>query len=258
MTVLFRWCVATLIVLGANAFAQAAKPYTMKDLQALVSKSAWRELADHLADIPPAKRDKTWDQIVEKTALGLMDASLKEQNVYEGYGYAEALIDRFPNLKKSVPVMTKRGDIGLKAHSWCFQNSYDADFCNKSLTTFVLKDAKNLDLIFRAGKLVRLNANHAAATPYFKLSLVTPSAFRKCADEDVVLAVVSGLALPTDYPFFKDATAIVNGACFNDLKAPLLTELKKNEGGYFKDNACAIFQAKNALDDEAKAICEQK
>ncbi len=243
--------------LSVSVLAQS-KAYTMKDLQALANKGAWRELAEHLGDIAPARRDKTWEQLAEKTALGVLDLSIKEQNVLEGYYYAEALLDRFPSLKKSVKVMTKRGDVGLQAHAWCFQNSYDIEYCNKSLNTFVLKDAKNLDLAFRAGKLVRLNANHYAAAPYFRMALVTPSVTRKCDDEDVILTVIAGLGLPSDYAWFKDTTTIVNGQCFDALKMPILKEIKSNAGGYFKNNACAIMTAKNALDEEAKAICAQK
>jgi hypothetical protein len=184
--------------------------------------------------------------------------SIKEQNQLEGYYYAEALLDRYPVIKKSAKVMSKRGDVGLTVHGWCFRNSYDIDYCNKSLMTFISKDPQNLDLAFKAGKLVRLNANHYVAAPYFRRALVTPGTTRKCTDEDVLLTVMAGLGLPSDYALFKDTLVIVNGACFNELKSPILAEIKKNEGGYFKDNACAALAAKNGLDEDAKAICAQK
>jgi hypothetical protein len=250
------WLAALVIGFGASAVAQ--KAYTMKDLQVLATNGAWRELAEHLGDIAPAKRDKTWEQLAEKTALGLLDMSVKEQNQLEGYYYAEALLDRYPSIKKSAKVMTKRGDVGLSVHGWCFRNSYDISYCNTSLMTFISKDPQNLDLAFKAGKLVRLNANHSNAVPYFRRALVTPSATRKCTDEDVIMAVVSGLGLPSDYPLLKETLVIVNGPCFKELKAPLLEAIRKDGSGYLRDNGCAALAAKEPQDEEIKSTCGQK
>src|SRR6185295_19414540 len=43
----------------------AAKPYGIQDLEALFESRAYLELAEHLGDVPPAKRDAAWTKLAE-------------------------------------------------------------------------------------------------------------------------------------------------------------------------------------------------
>lgn len=75
----------------------------------------------------------------------------------------------------------------------------------------------------------------------------------QCAEEDVALAVVSGLALPDDYPAYKSALKVAGGRCFKTLQPKLLKQLDDNNS-YYRDHACALFQGQEG---GARRVCAQ-
>ncbi|NJK62624.1 MAG: hypothetical protein HC921_08035 [Synechococcaceae cyanobacterium SM2_3_1] len=235
----------------------AADAYTLEDLQALAESQSWLELAEHLGDVPPSQRDQSWSQIAEQTTLGILETSLKQEAIIDGFLIGETLVTSYPSLKDSPEVMSLRAEIGLQAHEQCLQESfYDTSYCRESLTTLVQGDPQNLDLAFAAGKLVRLHANHWVAIPYFRQALATPSDSRPCGDEDIALALVSGLSLPaSSTEIIDDSLAIAGGSCWETLKSVLLTELQA-DNPYFRENTCPLLQSKQALDESTQALCQ--
>jgi hypothetical protein len=67
----FPWplVAAILAITILPAHLQADQRYTIQDLQALEKRNAWPELFMHLEDVPPSKRDATWDQVVIHACL---------------------------------------------------------------------------------------------------------------------------------------------------------------------------------------------
>ena len=192
-----KYFLAGLIILCCAATRAADQSYSMTDLKTLADQSAWSELAAHLEDIRPADRSAEWHKVLEQTATGLLDQDGSTDDGYSAFSTSENLLTRFPKLKTNKTFMAKRADAGLKAFAVCFQNNYGADQCLQDMTKFVKSDAGNLDLAFKAGKLARLNLKHWAAAPFFASALNEPNNDRRCDDEDVALAVMSGLALPS-------------------------------------------------------------
>jgi hypothetical protein len=253
-----KYFLAILIVLCCAATRAADRSYSMKDLKALADQSAWSELAAHLEDIRPADRGPEWNKILEQTATGLLDQDGSTDDAYSAFSTSENLLTRFPKLKTNKTFMTKRADAGLKAFAVCFQNNYGADQCLQDMTKFVKSDTSNLDLAFKAGKLARLNLKHWAAAPFFASALTEPNNDRRCDDEDVALAVLSGLSLPNSgyEPQFGASVKLASKLCWKELKAPLAEQIASN-GEYFRENTCGVFKTQNALEGEVANVCRK-
>lgn len=235
----------------------AAESYSIKDLRALADQGAWSELAAHLEDVRPAERGPEWNKVLEQTATGLLDQDGSTDDAYSAFSTSENLVTRFPKLKSNKTFMAKRADAGLKAFAVCFKNSYGADQCLQDLTKFVKSDAGNLELAFKSGKLARLNLKHWAAAPFFASALTEPNKDRRCDDEDVALAVMSGLALPkSGYEPHFGASVKLAQLCWKELKAPLTEQIASN-GEYFRENTCGVFKANNAVEGEIANVCRK-
>ena len=252
-----KYLLITLLVFSCKVAGAADQAYSMKDLKALADQSAWSELASHLEDVRPAERGPEWNKVLEQTATGLLDQGGAADDVYSAFSTSENLLTRFPKLKTNKAFMAKRADTGLKAFAICFENSYGADQCLQDLTKFVKSDAGNLDLTFKAGKLARLNLKHWAAAPFFASALTEPNKDQRCDDEDVALAVMSGLALPkSGYEPQFGASVKLAQLCWKELKAPLAEQIASN-GDYFRENTCGVFKTNNALEGKVANVCRK-
>lgn len=111
---------------------------------------------------------------------------------------------------------------------------------------------------FAAGKSVRLHFNHWVALPFFAAALdKDKGTSEQCADEDLSMAVVSGLALPNDDPNLALANKLAEGKCFSGMQAALQKELKES-GGYYLEHGCSLLQKKNVSAPECAPKAPQK
>ncbi len=249
----------TAMTICCYQFAVAAdRAYSMKDLRSLADQSAWSELAAHLEDVRPADRNADWNKVMEQTAMGSLDTEGSGNDTYSALSISEGMLARFPKLKTNQTFMTKRADAGIKAFGVCFQDGYGADQCLQDLTKFVKNDSGNLDLAFKAGKLARANLKHWAAAPFFASAMAEPSKERSCNDEDVLMAVVSGLGLPSAgyEPQYGASVKLASKSCWKELKAPLVEQIASN-GDYFRENTCRVFKSNNALEGEIANVCRK-
>jgi hypothetical protein len=122
------------------------------------------------------------------------------------------------------------------------ENSYDTGVCMTAAEALLKKKPAQA---FELGKRARLHFQHWAALRFFEPALAGKPGAR-CADQDVGLAVRSGLALPGDYPEFARAKRIFTGACFDALRPVVDKDL--SDGGYITDNVCAIYAARKVVE----------
>ena len=121
-------------------------------------------------------------------------------------------------------------------------NRYDTGYCLEALQKYAKTHPKEL---FAIGKRARLQFNHWVALQFFEPALGASPTAVKCADEDVSLAIVSGLSQPAENAPTKIARRLLIGACFPSVRAAVEKEIvSANGAGYLFQNACPIFMKK--------------
>ncbi|MGL5002181.1 MAG: hypothetical protein ACRDAM_04515, partial [Casimicrobium sp.] len=122
--------------------------------------------------------------------------------------------------------------------------SWDTGMCLEPLQQYAKRHAKEN---FAIAKRARLQFKHWVALQFFEPALGKSPTAAQCADEDLSLAVISGLALPESYKELATARSIFGAACFNALRPAVEKEIVSNKGvGYISRNACPMLLAKNA------------
>jgi hypothetical protein len=259
MRMMSRLALALVVMWAArSARAEERAPYTMEDLRALAegrggddptSGEAWREAVEHLQDVRPSQRSAKWENIATQAATGYVQGLLAEHKAEEALTAAEELRNKYPHLKRSKAFMAQRARAGLEGFSLCYQHERQPrpPTCNERFLAFIDADPNNAELAMKAGKLVRLNQNHSLATPFFRRALARHKDADECKDEDLQLAVLAGLGLPPDYAQAADARELAGNLCADALTEPIVRKFAE-EGGYFKENACALLgKAKGPL-----------
>jgi hypothetical protein len=129
---------------------------------------------------------------------------------------------------------------------------YDSDICLEVLQQYAKAHPKEL---FEIGKRARLQFKHWVALQFFEPALGASKSATKCADEDVRLAIVSGLSLPTDDAPSAIARRLLSGKCFASVRTMIEKEIASaNREGYLPQHACPIFTTKGVKID----ACEPK
>jgi hypothetical protein len=121
-------------------------------------------------------------------------------------------------------------------------NSYDTGVCMEALQKYAKAHPKEL---FAIGKRARLQFKHWAALQFFEPGLGASPTPAKCADEDLSLAIVSGLSMPADAAPNAIARRLLNGKCFASVRTAVEKEIASANGeGYLPQHACPILANK--------------
>jgi hypothetical protein len=121
-------------------------------------------------------------------------------------------------------------------------NSYDTGVCLAALQKYAKSHPKES---FAIGKRARLQFKHWVALQFFEPGLGASPTAAQCADEDVSLAVVSGLSMPSDAAPNGIARRLLGGKCFSSIRVMVAKEIASANGeGYLPQYACPIFAKK--------------
>lgn len=228
--------------------ASAAPVYTLTDLEALDKQGAWEELARHLEDIPPAKRDPKWQALLERTAVGLL--GLRAADPASAVVTADFFTVRFPTVKKSKDFMTKRAAVGLAALETCKTAA-----CAEPFIDYVDADPKNADLAVKAGIIVAATDRPALAVAFFSRGLRTKS--KDCSHAALDRAVRLALELPPDHARVPEAQKIASQLCWDALAESLVSQFA-HAGKYYRRNTCGFLLEKKALSNVSTNICKKE
>ena len=131
----------------------------------------------------------------------------------------------------------------------CLDGSYTATYCLDALDRW-LND--NPGDVLKAAKVVRVKSNAVNAVPYFTQVKEKPDGF--CEDEDLGLAVVASLALPSDDDvILPKAKELAFGECFPVLQESIQNEMTNDS--VFK-NTCKKFMDEGLLKGLRQKKCE--
>lgn len=207
--------------LKVNAANAEDRRYTMDDLKALGKSGSYRELYDHLKDIPPAKRDASWEDLVEQASRGLLDEATEP-------GQKQRLLDEmrqeYPSLKKSKKIGAGANAHALKDFEACYDAGYDGNDCTKALMEYVKKHGKDAKVALGAAKLVRHKMTSWSALAFYKIALDVGKPSEVCADPDLPPAIESGIDVSSE-SVLKDVAEIVDTLCWKDLHEVALQKL---------------------------------
>jgi hypothetical protein len=112
--------------------------------------------------------------------------------------------------------------------------------------------SKRLNDSFQAGKRARLHYQAWTALPFFEIAFRKQATDAQCGDEDVLLAVVSGLSQSDSEQTSVDlARDIALNKCWGEIQEGLI-EAISDAGPRFKSNVCPLMKAR----DVPIAACE--
>ena len=247
-------------ILGSSAGATEPAKYTMEDLRALGESQSWGELLEHVEDVRPSERKKEWKDLLDRAAIGQIDALREQKRTQEAHATAEQLMTRFGILKQSKPFMKKRGEAGLEVFAECFGNAYAGAQCIEQLEAFVGVDSKDADLAFRAGKLVvERGRMYPPATPFFARAFEDKSVRAAgCKDPSVEAAVLRSFGQPSHYDNAKAADKVAFDQCFDTL-SKAVWESFYGSWGYEAVNICTgLVRKKAKLSAFQSAFCQDQ
>jgi hypothetical protein len=132
------------------------------------------------------------------------------------------------------------------------KNSSDTSICLESLQEYAKKHPKEL---FTIGKRARLHFQSWVALQFFEPALGMSPSVAKCTNEDVRLAIISGLNLSSDTAPNKIARRLLSSNCFTSVRPAVEQEIISSNGkGYLSEHSCPIFARKGVK----ISACEQK
>jgi len=244
-----------LVVVPLAAHADKDKKYTLADLKALVDGKSYQEALEHLDDISPSERKADWQDLAGKAAIGAVDHAREPLQKLQ---LMLAVEERFPVLVKDTKYNSMRTEQGPKGFGACFDASYDPGECRSFAIKFVDDDPSNGKLALAMAKVARKGMNAYNSAPLFKRAVAAnKSNATVCKDEDLRLSTIAALGLPKDDEQQVDGRGITS-SCWNDLRVPIVDALKKDDSGYYKDNACDVLKQHKEVRGEVVALCAPK
>lgn len=111
--------------------------------------------------------------------------------------------------------------------------------------------SKRLNDSFQAGKRARMHYESWTALYFFDIAFRKQATDAQCGDEDVVLAVVSGLSRPAADQATLQLARDISNKCWDGLKDGLI-EAAASPAPNFLANACPLLQGKG----ESIAACQ--
>lgn len=239
-------------IAATTARADDSKKYTLADLKALIEQKGYQEAIDHIKDVSPSERKAEWIDIAGTAGAGLVTGAPDAETKLSFMIQVEKDI---PAILKSPKYLTARADAAGDAFNACF-NRGDFQQCRDYALVFVDADPKNAKATLGVAKAVRRGMSHFASVPFFKRALAAGKPATVCADEDLALAVVSGLGLNKEDTKLAETLAI-GTTCWKDVKASVMKELMSDSGksGRFHDNACALARTNKAATGDVATRC---
>lgn len=138
---------------------------------------------------------------------------------------------------KEQVILDNLGDYEL-----CQKKDYSGDWCHDALVRWV-KDHPNDAMV--AGKMTRAKMNAWGAIPFFTQAFAMKKG--DCNDQDVKLAVVSGLGQNADShkDIVMQSKKIGFDLCFKEMKDAMVAD--SSPDGFLFQNACKELVAKGAI-----------
>jgi hypothetical protein len=214
-----------------------------------------------LTAVKPTSRDARWASLDELAAIGeLTPLAASSDPFAKRLAAVEHYYSTFPSLRSSQKFLALRASIGLSALGQCFEEGrVQADYIERrrGLDSFVRAAPVSADLARGAARLVGLQLNRAAATPFFAIAVEAPEGRAACADPDLAYALVAALGTPPDWMEAKAGLAVAE-ACWDTVSSVIVAQVaRETANSYYLGNSCPTLMKHNALTGLRAARCQE-
>jgi hypothetical protein len=233
---------------GDAAGDSARKVAGMKDLEALAKAKSYMELAKRGLDVPPAKRNARWEELITLGVNKQLSALDGKGDSRESYGFAEAAIDAYPMLRKSAEFLSLRSKVTVAAISGCLKQDSDGGSCLQASDVAIKSDPLDEKLILGIADAVygATGAKYVAAKYYLAL-VVGHEGSAHCTSANLVSSVEAAMESPEGDPPAIAAREIAGRWCFATFESKIKTALALPEpNSYYVNNGCGVLKGKDA------------
>lgn len=242
--------------------------YSMEDLKVLAVSQSWDELILHLNDIPPAQRDKSYQEIVRKAALGKIDSLLKSTVLDPGQAFIE--IEQFHSLYPFLSTSTDWMDLRLKIGRLYFERLMRSDNSSINIVSsssfanylsFVKSYPQDSALAKESVENTAIAGAGADLVGFIDHWLKTSKPESRediCASSRVWPGLNKALSLPLQTEQAQTAKKILFEDCWDALVDRAKHALSDSSAGSsFAINTCDSFRAKGVTAHFMTKVCGQ-
>ena len=225
------------------------KVASMKDLEALAKTKSNIELISRALDVPAAKRNARWDELVAGAFVGYVGGIAAKGDARETVMVAQGALETFPLVRKSPAFMelySKAAGPGIKA---CVQDSYSGEQCLKLAKEIVATNPDNATLLKSVADAIygSTGAKYVAA-PFYDRLTVGQADSPYCKDPSLVDSITSALETPADNDIAASARDVAAYWCFSQFEGPIKAGLSVAEpNSFLVENGCAVLKGKGAV-----------
>lgn len=225
---------------------QAETDLSMKDVEALASRSSYSELMDKAHQVLPSKRNEAWQGYIESAFSQLANMGLKSQKYFE---YAKM----YPFTLKNKEVLSRFSDFAEQLLSACKERFSENCVADVAGLVSEIQDTKALNEIgttlYRAGY-------PSSAVLYFNHSAkIEP--MPACGDPSLKLALAKVFnKLKPGNPRLEAASEVSFKHCFAQLEKDFQSWIA-TEGDNFRQNTCGALVKKGSLKGVPKKKCQR-
>ncbi|HLI98312.1 MAG TPA: hypothetical protein VKT76_01220 [Bradyrhizobium sp.] len=234
---------------------------TLADLDALAAAHSWRELGEHLMDIPPAARASHWQGLVEQAAIGELTSYANAAGSFvDRLNVIARYYPIYPSLAQSENFIELRAKIGLSAFRQCFEaadtSRVSAEACRNHLWDFVRAKPLRYDVASAAAEMVAKKFAQATAAPFLAIGAQAPGGEEVCTHAKLNDATLAGLGQEAEEPEAKAARYLL-GKCWDKLQAVVVEAFaKESPGSFYMKNTCPTLMEHNALTGLRASRCK--
>lgn len=112
---LFHWTHRIVAMCSLWSVVSLGSSYTMKDLELLFSQKSYREVIEHIADIPPTARNKAWINVLANSSIEQARLIKKTENCRSAFSFLIDLHTEHPILGDERSVVSETSEMGVCA-----------------------------------------------------------------------------------------------------------------------------------------------
>lgn len=239
---MIKICISLFIAFfSLNAHCQK---YSMEDLKVLETQNEFKEFFDHVKDIPPSRRDESWQEMLKNVAQAFLKSKAFLHNIStKDFKYLERIY-RLNTLRNDEFFNSKYENIIINYHTECF--TLKKSNCEQSLRSLLKRIPVSKSLGIKVSKLLYLQGIKSKLIDY-----VLPMANSELSEFYCGKKPTSNILI--DH-LFKDKNfhSLINKDCLKKLIPTLNKNLLMSNSPLLRNHTYKLLSKTNNLKTEFK------